>query len=49
MKLLQKLHLLYTGLLTKDETVKTTSNSLSMTIPRLTYEFCLRYSNLMAF
>ena len=40
---------IHTGLPTKDETVKTTKNSLNATIPRFKQVFCLRYSYLMAY
>ena len=39
----------YTGLPTKDKTVKTTENSWNMTVPGLIYVFCLSYSNVMAY
>ena len=39
---------LNTGLATKDETVKTTKKSWNVTVLRLIYVLCLRYSNLMA-
>ena len=38
----------YTGLPTKDETVKTTDNALIMTIPILNKAFCLDLSNHLA-
>ena len=36
-------HLRSTGLPTKDKTVKTTCNSINMTLPTLNYVFCHKY------
>ena len=40
---------IYTGLPTKDKTVKTTVNAWNMTVPGLIYVFCLRYCDLIVY